>query len=55
MILDRFSGDKMPIFKSGNRYKIENTKGSSPTKEAANKRLRAIKANQAKRKKLGKI
>ena len=41
----------MPIYKTPKGYKIENTKGVSKTKAQAVKRLRAIKASQAKRKK----
>lgn len=36
----------MPIYKSKGGWKIENTKGKSPTKKEAVKRLQAIKANQ---------
>ena len=41
----------MPIYKTSKGYKIENTKGVSTTKKQAIKRLRAIKASQARRKK----
>lgn len=41
----------MPIKKVKGGYKIENVKGVSPTKAQAEKRLKAIKANQAKKKK----
>lgn len=41
----------MPITKTKSGWKIKNTKGTSPTKEAAKKRLAAIKINQAKKKK----
>lgn len=38
----------MPIYQLPNgRWKIRNTLGSSPSKEAAEKRLAAIKARQA--------
>lgn len=36
----------MPIRKVKNGYKIDNVEGVSPTLEAAEKRLRAIKATQ---------
>ena len=39
----------MPIRKVGKVWKIDRTKGSSPTKKKALDRLRAIKANQKKR------
>ena len=40
----------MPIYKlKSGRYKIKNVKGTSPTKVAAIKRLRAVKASQARR------
>ena len=38
----------MPIRKAPGGFKIDNTKGTSPTREAALRRLRAIKANQRK-------
>lgn len=38
----------MPIYKVDNGYKIENTKGTSKTKEEAIKRLMAIKTKQEK-------
>ena len=41
----------MPIRKTKKGWKIENTPGYSPTKKEAEKRLKAIKANQAKRNK----
>ena len=41
----------MPIYKTKKGYKIANTPGYSKTRGAAIKRLRAIKANQAKRRK----
>ena len=41
----------MPIHKTKKGYKIKNTKGVSKTKKEAEKRLKAIKANQAKSKK----
>ena len=41
----------MPIKKTSSGYKIENVKGTSPTKEKAVKRLQAIKANQKSKKK----
>jgi len=39
----------MPIRKTSKGYKIENTAGYSKTKKDAVKRLRAIKANQNKK------
>lgn len=39
----------MPIRKMNGGYKIDNVKGMSPTKKKALDRLKAIKANQAKR------
>lgn len=36
----------MPVYKSGNGYKIKNVKGKSKTKKEAIKRLMAIKAKQ---------
>lgn len=39
----------MPIRKAKNGYKIQNVKGKSPTKAAAVKRLKAVKASQARR------
>ena len=42
--------NKMPIYKTKGGWKIKNTKGKSKTKKAAIRRLRAIKANQAKHK-----
>ena len=39
----------MPIFKVKQGFKIKNVKGASPTKAKAVKRLRAIKADQARR------
>lgn len=36
----------MPIRKVKGGYKIDNVAGTSKTKEAAKKRLKAIKANQ---------
>ena len=41
----------MPIRKSGGSYKIDNVKGSQPTRAAAERQLRAIKASQERRKK----
>jgi hypothetical protein len=41
----------MPIKKVKGGYKIKNVAGKSKTKEAAKKRLAAIKINQNKRKK----
>jgi hypothetical protein len=41
----------MPITKTKGGYKIKNVAGKSPTKKRAIKRLRAVKASQAKRKK----
>ena len=41
----------MPIRKVNGGFKIENTKGISKTKRDAIRRLRAIKANQSKKKK----
>jgi hypothetical protein len=41
----------MPIRKVKKGYKIQNVAGTSPTKEAAKKRLRAVKAAQAAKKK----
>lgn len=38
----------MPIRKVPNGYKIDNVKGTSKTRKEAEKRLRAIKANQNK-------
>ena len=43
----------MPIKKTSKGYKIKNVKGKSPTKKAAVKRLKAVKASQAKKKKKG--
>lgn len=40
----------MPIRKVKGGYKIKNVKGKSPSKKAAVKRLRAVKASQARRK-----
>jgi len=40
----------MPIYKSKGGYKIKNVKGKSKTKKAAARRLRAVKASQAKKK-----
>ena len=40
----------MPINKVEGGWKIANTKGLSPSKKAAKKRLRAIKASQSARK-----
>jgi len=40
----------MPIYKSKGGYKIKNVKGKSKTKTAAKRRLRAVKASQAKKK-----
>ena len=40
----------MPIRKVKGGYKIDNTPGISKTKKASVKRLRAIKASQAKKK-----
>lgn len=40
----------MPIRKTKGGYKIANTPGVSKTKKAATKRLKAIKANQSKKK-----
>ena len=40
----------MPIRKAKGGFKIDNVKGTSKTKMAAVKRLRAVKASQAKRK-----
>ena len=37
----------MPVRKTKGGYKIDNVPGVSKTKEAAQKRLAAIKANQA--------
>ena len=42
----------MPVRKTKGGYKIKNVKGKSKTKKAAKRRLRAIKASQAERKKL---
>ncbi len=39
----------MPIRKVKGGFKIDNVKGTSKTKEAATRRLRAIKASQARR------
>lgn len=36
----------MPIRKTKGGYKIKNVKGKSPTKAAAKKRLKAVKANK---------
>ena len=36
----------MPIRKTSGGFKIDNTAGTSPTREAALRRLAAIKANQ---------
>lgn len=41
----------MPITKTKKGYKIQNVKGVSKTNKAAEKRLAAIKINQAKNKK----
>jgi len=41
----------MPIKKTKKGWKIDNVRGYSPTKKAAVKRLRAIKARQRKSKK----
>jgi len=41
----------MPIRKVKGGYKIENVKGISKTRAEAEKRLKAIKANQSKKKK----
>lgn len=41
----------MPIRKTPKGWKIDNTPGYSKTKKAAEKRLAAIKANQARNKK----
>lgn len=38
----------MPIYQTPKGWKIKNTKGVSPTKKQATKRLKAIKANQSK-------
>ena len=43
----------MPVYKTDKGYKIENTKGYSKTRKEAIKRLKAIKASQAKKKKYG--
>lgn len=40
----------MPMYKSKGGYKIKNVKGKSKTKKAAVRRLRAVKASQAKKK-----
>lgn len=40
----------MPIYKSGDGYRIENVKAKYKTKKQAVAALRAIKANQAKKK-----
>jgi len=40
----------MPITKVKGGWKIANTKGISPTRKAAEQRLRAIKASQSARK-----
>ena len=40
----------MPIYKTKAGYKIKNTKGVSKTYKQALKRLRAIKANQKRKK-----
>ena len=39
----------MPIYKVKGGYKIKNTRGKSKTRAAAVRRLRAIKASQARR------
>ena len=41
----------MPIRKVKGGYKIDNVAGVSKTKKAAEERLRAIKANQSRKKK----
>ena len=41
----------MPIRKTQGGYKIDKVKGKSKSKADAKKRLKAVKANQAKRKK----
>ena len=41
----------MPIDKVKGGYKIKNVAGKSPTRKKAAKRLRAVKASQAKRSK----
>lgn len=41
----------MPIRKVKGGWKIQNVAGKSPTKAAATRRLRAVKASQARRKK----
>jgi len=41
----------MPIHKTKGGYKIKNVKGTSPTKAAAKKRLKAVKTSQAAKKK----
>ena len=43
----------MPINKVKGGYRITNVKGLSPSRKAAQKRLRAIKASQSARKKGG--
>jgi len=40
----------MPIRRVKGGYKIDNVKGVSPTKKAAEKRLKAIKARQSRKK-----
>lgn len=40
----------MPIRKVKGGYKIDKVKGKSPTKKAAVKRLRAVKASQKRKK-----
>jgi len=40
----------MPIYKTKGKYKIKNTKGVSKTRQQALRRLRAIKANQKRKK-----
>ena len=42
-------GSIMPIYKVKGGYKIENVKGVSKTKAQAERRLRAIKAEQVRR------
>lgn len=39
----------MPIYKDNGKWYIANVKGSHDTKAAAERRLRAIKADQARR------
>jgi hypothetical protein len=41
----------MPIRKTKGGYKIQNVKGKSKTKKMAKRRLRAIKASQAEKRK----